>query len=464
MREATLRDVLLVRSAEEADPHGAELPLSLREDASRAAVVAAPDDPDAQLAARAARLLSALLERFPRLDALRGRHAFSPSPVAVALLAFVLGLLADSLGRDRALNLLAFPLFALLAWNLGVAVAWLLTRTTRAGRGVHGLGALWSRLPRRLGAGELGARIAVGFASRWLDDAASLVAARWRLALHLGALGFALGVVASLYVAGFAFAYAATWESTFLHAAGVERLLGIVLGPAAWLLGMPLPDVAGYEALRAPASGPAAAWIHRFALTVVLAVGAPRALLAGLAAARARGLAADLPVDLDAPYYARLLAAGRGDGTRVAVLAYSTELSSESATQVLELAHHLFGNRAWVEREAALAYGDDAPESMQGSALLVFALAQSPEREVHGRFARALDERCRAAGGRLLVVLDGERYASVVDEARLAERRRAWRRVLEEVGLGAVDLAPDRDVDAVLEESQRLLRGEEPGS
>ena len=36
----------------------------------------------------------------------------------------------------------------------------------------------------------------------------------------------------------------------------------------------------------------------------------------------------------------KLLAAGRGDGTRVAVHAYSTELSSETATRVLELAHH----------------------------------------------------------------------------------------------------------------------------
>lgn len=459
MREATLHRVFLVRAAEEADPHGAELPLSAREEATRAAVEASPDDPEAQLAGRAERLATLLIAQHPRLEALRRPVAFAPDPRWLAGLGFVVGLVADTLGRDRSLNLLAFPLFALLAWNVGVAVLWGLARLRGESDRFAGLAAAWSRLRVRRLHGDFVARVAAGLATRWLAFAAPVVAARHRLALHLGAAGFALGVVTSLYVAGFAFAYAATWESTFLGAEGVARLFGVLLAPAAWLLDAPVPGAEVMGTLRAPGTGPAATWIHRFALTVILFVFVPRLLLAANArrAVTARGEA--LALDLEAPWCTRILASGRGEGQRVAILPYSTELSGEAGTRVRELAQHLFGNRAVIEPDTAVAYGDELPPLSAGSCILVFGLAQSPEREVHGRFAARLAAEQSARGGQLLVVLDAERYAAVGDETRLAERRRAWRRVLDEVRVVAVDLDLDGDVDGLLADAQAALRG-----
>ena len=54
-----------------------------------------------------------------------------------------------------------------------------------------------------------------------------------------------IGVVLGMYVEGFAFAYRATWESTFFDASQVRPLLAVVLGPASSLLRDPLPNLAG---------------------------------------------------------------------------------------------------------------------------------------------------------------------------------------------------------------------------
>ena len=62
----------------------------------------------------------------------------------------------------------------------------------------------------------------------------------------------------------------AGWDSTFLDATQVHRLLQVVLGPASVLTGLSLPDVAHLAQLRFSASpgenaGP---WIHLLAVTI----------------------------------------------------------------------------------------------------------------------------------------------------------------------------------------------------
>ena len=115
-----------------------------------------------------------------------------------------------------------------------------------------------------------------------------------QVVLHLAALAVALGALAGMYVSGIALEYRATWESTWLDARAVQRYLDALLGPAARVLGTPVPDVAP---LRGPAGeGPAAPWIHLWATTLVLAVVIPRAALALLEAAIAGRLARRLPV------------------------------------------------------------------------------------------------------------------------------------------------------------------------
>jgi hypothetical protein len=449
-----------------------------REAASRRAREAAGGDaadPEAVVARRAAELATWLGARHATLRA-AGRAALLRVPgVLVVAATAVAGFAADALGSERRVNLLAFPLLALLLWNFAVYVAFALRalalRHGDAGaRARTGAAALARRLgelvPRaalrvlarptaaapdeaRWLAGTLG-----DFGRRWLAATGPLHVVRAQCALHLGALGFAAGLVAGMYVRGLAWAYRATWESTFLGPAEASALLSLVLGPAARVLdalrdGAPsaaaLLAPASLAALEAPSDGPAATWIHLWALTAAGAIGVPRAALAAFAARRARRLAATLRPPLDEPYYLRLLAADRGQGVRVEVLPYSHLLAPRSADGLRELLHELFGSRAEVSLRESLAYGDDPPAAAPAAPgalrhVVVFNLAQTPEHEVHGAFLDALRSR---ADGELLVLLDEAPYGARLGPGgaeRLAERRRAWERLVRESGLRAAAL------------------------
>ncbi len=465
MDEASLRRVLAARACEEADADGLFVPFQARAAAGRE--LSEREAAQAGLAARADQLLERVAREHPALAALAESVRFAPPLHLVLGVAFALGLAADALGRERGLNLLAFPLLGLLGWNLAVYTARLASLAFgpgHAGRRLRWAARAWAslrartvRLPEAAEAAFAG-RALGRFAELWFESAGALESARWRARLHGGAAAFALGVVAGLYVAGFAFAYQATWESTFLDARQVRRLLALLLGPAAAAIGEPVPDVEAVAALRAPSSAPAASWIHLWALTVVFFVVIPRTALGLRQAARIAALRTRLAPDLDSPYFVRLLAPQRGEGQAVRVLPYSMEPSARAATRLRELAHELFGNRARVKFEEHVPYGAEAPTPPSGVALmLVFDLAQSPEQEVHGRYLEQLG----GDGGRdaaLLVVLDAERYAGLADAERVSERRRSWLRVLAAAGLEAVALEPEAPPDALLDEARAALR------
>lgn len=477
--EDALARTLLVQACEERDPEGRFVPQREREAASRAAREAAPGAAQeaapgggaAFVAARAATLGAALEARHASLRAARRAGKLRVPGALVLAASAALGLAADALGGERRVNLLAFPLLALILWNVAVyAGLGLRALAARRAPGAERGGGHAAGLARRIG--ELAPRAALRVLARpsaaapdearWLAAAIAdfgrrtlaltgpLHVARAQRALHLGALGFAAGMVAGLYLRGLAYAYRATWESTFLGPAQASALLSFVLGPAACALdalrGADAPSAVALlapgaiAALEAPGDGPAATWIHLWALTAAAAIGAPRALLAFAAGRRARRLAAGLAPDLDAPYFLRLLAADRGGGVRVEVLPYSHLLAPRSADALRELLHELFGSRAEVALREPLAYGDDPPAQAAGGAALrrvvVFNLAQTPEHEVHGAFLEAL--RAQDARAELLVLLDEAPYGARLGPGgaeRLAERRRAWERLAREAGL-----------------------------
>ncbi len=482
MEERAVRQLLLARACEEEDPQGVFIPEAARRRADRDAREAlgrdpeTPDEAARQLVARAAALLQRVGERGPEHDpglATAERLANLTPPVAVAAgVGLLLGLGFDALGSGRRVSLLAFPVIGTLLWNGAVIVAQLgrgLAGRTRQ-RGPERVARAWQAIRLRLG-GHLSASraaysrsVLAAFARDWLATAGPLEAARWRARLHVAALAFALGVVLRMYVAGFAFAYRATWESTFLDAEGVHTLLGLLLGPASQLLALPLPDVAGIAALEAPGSGEAAPWVHRWALTTLLFAGVPRALLALSEAARARRLARDLSPDWEALYYARLLAGFRGAGDEILVLPYSLRLAPEAAKRVHELLWTLFGNRSRVRVAEPAAYGDPPPglaaagDAEPRAAVVIFNLAQSPEQEVHGDYVEEIAAWAQAAGEkRLLVLLDETRYRQTASPDRVEERRASWQRVLAEAQLGAASLTAERDPAALLADARDAL-------
>lgn len=335
----------------------------------------------------------------------------------------------------------------------------------------------------------VGAAISRYLAS-WRLVALPLVAARLERLLHLGSSCLVLGAVLGMYVRGLALAYEAGWESTFLDAPAVQTLLDIFLGPAAALLGWTIPDVVPLQTtLEATGGGDAALWIHLYAVTGALFVLLPRMVLALVVSRRVARLSADLPLPLDGRALRRQLSPLAGDTRRVDIVPYSYSPRARTVDALLALLHDHFGTRAEVRMGAGLEYGAEAPaprdhtgartgthtrdhtrdhysgtqagtHSSDGTQpsrcqVLLFALAQSPEVEVHGRL---LDELRSSLpdGDHLLVLIDASGFARRAGAVpgRMDERRRAWDRVVREVGLGAVhvdlQLAPTDKVLAAL--------------
>jgi hypothetical protein len=505
--EEDLARILLVEACEESDREGRFLPRQEREAASRAARHAlrtpsagsaeeAEPDPAAFVSERARRIVGPLTRRYPSLRALLGPARARVSAWLVLAATLGVGLALDELGAGRRVNLLAFPLLTLLVWNAAVYALLLLepflARHEEAGGLAGGAARAAAWLARRRIASAVPdearwlAASAQRFVALWRRQAGALVAARLRRALHVGALGFAAGLVAGMYVRGLAFEYRATWESTFLDAPQVSTLLGTVLGPAAFVLDTLRPDArppsealldpATLAALRSPSGdGPAAPWIHLWALTAAGWIGVPRALLAWREGRRARRLAGRLAAPLEEPYFLRLRAPSRGLGLRVAVVPYSHRPSPRTKDALLEVLHELLGNRARVRVLEAVPYGAEAPllarseDAPPHVVVVVFNLAQSPEQEVHGAFLDAVraQHASLAQPRALLVLLDEEPYRERIGDDggrdRLGQRRRTWERIGRAADLRFAVLRPlEADADAVLAEVRAALGSAAP--
>ena len=449
MDERSARDVVLVHAIETADAARETWTDDDRAWALRTAgaIVGEHAPPDLFLARRAALALERLRARFPRLAAL---SALPPASgmvgTAIAAGAFLVGAAGASVGPSRTINLLAPPVLALFAWNLAVYAGLLfhaLSRPRDRSGPLRAAVARWLRGARRA-SGPRGAPpvLAVafrGFAMEWTKLALPLWQQRAARLLHLGAACLALGMIAGLYLRGVALEFRANWQSTFLDAADVSRILRIVLAPGAWLTGLPVPDERHVATLGGAGAGEnAAAWIHLYAATMLVVVILPRLALAGVAWFREHRLASRFPLPLDAPYFARLLRAWREGPGHVLVVSYGYDPPSASRSGLERVLARSHDGSADVEWAPTVAYGDDAlPDPGTPTAIVaLFNFAATPERENQGAFAETL--RVRAPAGVPVVALVDtsafvERFGA--DARRIGERERAWRSLLEPAGL-----------------------------
>jgi hypothetical protein len=454
MNESAACQALLSRAYESAAPSAvwgeADRAWADRTAAARVGEHAAPHTLIAQ---RSALVADRLVERDPTIGSLRRALAWRPwfGQLAVGL-AFVAGLATDALSAGTRVNVLAAPLLGVLCWNLAVYAmlaarglgATLGRRPGRASALVRGV----ARLARASSRAALaGATPSARFARDWLQAGAALSATRAAQVLHAAAAALAAGLLTGLYLRGLAFEYLAGWESTFLDASAVRRLLGVVLAPASALTGIALPDEARLAAIRVGA-GPgenAAPWIHLYAATTALFVLLPRAMLAAVARRQARRLAADFPLSLDDGYFEAIVRRVRGDPARVHVIPYSFHLQPASVEALQALLAEAFGPRARVELAPSVTpqQADEMPSAPPpGSPNLVvalFNLSATPEAQTHGAFVGALRERL-PAGVPLLAMVDeaafGARFRGQAQ--RLEERRSAWRSTLGEAGVQPV--------------------------
>lgn len=497
--EAAVRDVLLVEAFETVDPPPAHWTADDAAWATRAAREAAPGSGSTGsvanfLARRAALAVRRIEPREPAVAALRRTGPPGARWLAGAIaLGFAVGVAADAVGGTQRIDLLAPPVWTIVAWNLVVylllavaAVRGAVGRgTDRPGAGarlVAGLQRAAVLDPARAPGATAGGTAAAlrRFSTRWSAAAAPLVARRAAISLHAAAAALGLGLVAGLYARGLVLDYRVAWQSTFLSPADVHVALVTLLAPASRATGVALPDVAAVAALRvahgdaAAIGAPAAPWIHLYATTAMLAVVLPRTVLAAVAAARARALSAGLSLPLGEPYFRRLDGAWRGAVLPVRVCPYAQSPSASALAGLQALLAASLGAVA-VEVAATVPFGaedaaaprhveDDvlrrprergavSPVDADDAALVValFDLSATPEPEHHGRFVDMLGH---AAPPVVLVDETAFRRRFGAVPARVDERRAAWSRLAESHGAVAVfaDLAGDR---AAAQESLR---------
>jgi len=392
------------------------------------------------------------------------------------LAAFVLGLALSLLDSRVRIEILAFPLLGVVLWNLVVYAALAVSSLRRGpalSAGPTSLLPGWTLWPARWTWQRAAKLIKQSsfyhrplsaalrrFSDEWWPIAQPLLVWQGKRLFHFGSAVVALGLIAGFYLRGIALEYRAGWESTFLGAAQVRALLGLIYGPASVLTGIALPAddtaVASLHWRNGQGGGPAAPWIHLMSATAILYVVVPRLLLALMATLRLARASEQLgaPESL-LPYARRTLGASDAalpaQTARLTCFAYQPTAASEQGVQrVLRAA---FGADTRIEFAPAVAYGDEerfgTPASDVASDLeiLLLSLAATPEVENHGRILQLAHDRWlrSRAGSRWLVLVDEAPFlarfggdASLA--ARIEQRRSAWRDFVHAHGFEACTL------------------------
>ncbi|RDC59029.1 hypothetical protein HME9302_00206 [Alteripontixanthobacter maritimus] len=477
MTEDDARRVLLVRAIEEEDAAGDLLTKQDRvaaHEAGRAALSGAGaktgrKGDDLFLARRAEFAAGRLASRVPAIaTALRATRWPRWIGWAVPLGAFLIGLTLNELASGRRLDLLAFPLIGMLAWNALVYFWMLVTLVPRSSKG--GPGGLSRVLERLARLGQRGfdratpvSRALGRFATDWSAASASLAAARSARILHLSAATFALGVVAGIYFRALGIEYRAGWESTFLGPESVHAAISLVLGPAAAVTGLVIPDVAGIAAMRWTGADSgldsggvnAGPWIILTTATVIGFVVIPRLVLALLAAVKTwrRRDSFTLP-ERDGFYFRRLLRGAHGRAGQVRVTPYAYHPDAGVREVLSALTQDALGDGTALQFDPPVDYGaeDDWLAAAEFDAdddhhLLLFTISSTPEHENHGAIASGLRDA-------LAVKHPGTLVGAIIDEspfrerfgdnsassARLATRGEAWDAVMGRAELASLRL------------------------
>jgi hypothetical protein len=482
--ETAASRLLLVRAIETEDHDAALLTADDRRYASQAALSASRErwgsaKGAAQFLSRRADIaLERLGGRFPSLSkyvsAVRWPVWLS---VGLPVLALLLGLSTDAFAGER-LNIVAFPLLGVIAWNLAIfivlAVRWVMRAWKPRGATSGWLSkmARWISQPRsdRLASQPTLERGLIRFAGDWAAASGDLTDARIRRTLHLGAALFAAGMVAAMLLrARYMANYEAGWSGTW---SGAEReiaaLLGVVLGPASLLTGLPLPDAEQLQQLRGTGQN-AGNWLLLWAVTACLFVIVPRLLLAFLSGLKAEVLSRRLPIRQD--FYLRsLMRDAVGEPGKARVVSYAVDPDHESRQRLGRLLGAALGEKVSVSFDPPVVYGEEdrwlseSANELPNSDYLVllFSLSSTPEAENHGAFAKGVRKQVGAGRTNLIILLEEGALqrrlkGSTSAERRLAERRLAWNAVLAGAGLQAtavsLDEAAEGDAAHALERS-----------
>ena len=482
MHPRELRTVLLIQAIEETDRAGEVISLADRADASRAVIRESSKLSEAQPSAVLSRQSQAfLIKRSQRLlDRLRLRSPAVMHVLALAggltwlgrfvlVAAFAVGVSLSALDGSRRINILAFPLIGLIAWNLFVYVLLLVTWIRTRGR--TAAAAFWSAsVYERWIASRIeslmrhstryNVPLTTGlrrFAAEWGALTQPMVFLRAKRLLHLAAALMAIGLIVGLYFRGIALRYEAGWESTFLGPQSAYVLIAALYEPACALSGISHGTLGDISALRWTATGgggEAASWIHLIAITAALYIVLPRLLAATAASFGLWRLSRQLPVPASLLGYARTLIMGVGRGTTgetASVVPYAYEPKPPSIAGLESLLAATLGANLKVQVREPIKYGAEETVATRLAAtsatwhVILMTLASTPEVENHGACLTAWRDWLakNATSAPLLIVLDEGPYAArmrgeAAFEQRVQERRKLWREFVAGYGLRAV--------------------------
>src|SRR5215510_10655491 len=273
----------------------------------------------------------------------------TPLTLPVCWIALVLGFATNLLGPAEKIHVVRNPVLLLVAWNLFVYFVLFLVFLTKPGKKnlispsskpagakqptnnrraavseakisiprlaqffMPGLWHFFHRVAMSASEKKKLADVVGRFSVNWFAAAAPLVVARWEVMLHLGALFLATGAVAGMYFQGLFQGYQAIWSSTFITGeASVVKFVHFLFGPSllvSEMLGLGLAGEIDVPRLLSPQGDKAAAWIHLFAITVLLIILIPRAALAAWQWRNIKRRRGDINLKLD-PYYGEVIEA-----------------------------------------------------------------------------------------------------------------------------------------------------------
>jgi hypothetical protein len=414
MNSASLQ-VIRLRALEEADPHGEQLSLQLRREATE------QTEKSAHFLFQRTQYLAQQLPELQRVEPSLPRWVY----VVLLLGALALGYTLTELGQERIINLLALPLILVLAWN-GVMLCW----------------GLWHELRRPK---PLSQPSAAKVVEAWQKEKRHSTVRRL---FHLAAAVLALGTIVGLYSKGWAREYRAVWESTLLDEGAAQRFFSTLYKPAAVLLNLPVPleQVPSMrlrpEQPQSVLPAPALPWIHLYAGTLFLAVIIPRLLLAGLNLQRSRMRQRQLWRSLDWPNYEAKLRRSSRRHTNTAGVARVCLLAHQCGTEAAVneerlslLSEHL--SQSLVPEFHTLTPGEEeaflqAWQPSSSVVVLLFNAATTPEKEVHDLLVQQVREKLQQsfADSQFRVMLDLRSLLARRDIAAAEQRLQLWKETL----------------------------------
>lgn len=435
LNESSARRVVLAQAIETADSQGKLLSNVERElidqqarDAARTTVRAQELPAEEFLDLRAQRVLSVVQARHPAIASLQAPSAWRGGlMVAVPLVTMLLGALTERIADPHRVDLLSLPLLAIVLWNVVVYLVmitgWLVPRRGGGHPVLDGL-RRWSAGGWRR-SGHLRADVTAQFHLLWNAATGSLQVKRWTALLHLGALGWAAGVAASLLVQGLVVEYRVGWESTFLDARQVHAILSVLLWPVVWLLpfdGFSVQEIARLQLGPGSVGQVEPRWVWMYVSLLLLVVMVPRGVLAAYAMARAKLLSRRVRLDLGTPYFQRIVSLLHPARITLGIMTHRTEDRAalmRVLAQEQEVAGQLISSPAgdslrFIDLRPGIAAAPSRPaQAGQGWLRRLMDLAR-------GRFEPALDRQHNTTREECHVILHVAGAAFDLEESRAA--------------------------------------------